>query len=91
MRRVADPVEEQHAVEVVELVLEGAGRQPEPDLVVLRAVAVEPAHADADVAVDLAAQVRDRQAALVDRRGLVVERLDHRVDDHGQRDGGLYG
>ena len=27
-----------------------------------------------------------RQAALVDRRGLVVERLDHRVDDHGQRD-----
>ena len=56
--RVADAVEEQHAVEVVELVLEGAGRQAEADLVVLGAVAVEAADPDADVAVDLAAQVR---------------------------------
>ena len=56
--RVAHAVEEEHAVEVVELVLEGPGGQARADLVVLGAVAVEPAHADAHVAVDLAAQVR---------------------------------
>ena len=44
------PVEEQHAVEVVELVLEGAGGEPALDLVVRHAVAVEVAHADVDVA-----------------------------------------
>ena len=49
-------------------------------------VAVEVADPDVDVALDLAAQVRDREAALVDRDQLVVERLDHRVDEHRQRD-----
>ena len=39
--RVGDPVEEEDAVEVVDLVLEGAGGQPALDLVVLDAVAVE--------------------------------------------------
>ena len=43
--RVADPVEEQDAVEVVELVLERAGGEAAPDLVVLDPVAVEVAHA----------------------------------------------
>src|SRR5918995_6081540 len=87
--RVAYPVEEQHPVEVVELVLEGAGGQALARLLALGAVAVEPSHADAHVALDLAAQVRDRQAALVDRRRLLAERLDHRVDGHGERHGRL--
>ena len=73
------------AVEVVELVLEGPGRQPAPDLIVLGSIAVEIAQPDVHVARHLAAQVRHRQATLVDLRDLLVERLDHRVHDHGQR------
>ena len=67
------------------------GGEPALDLVVRDPVAVEVADADVDVAVELAAQVRDREAALVDRDELVVERLDHRVDDDGQRDRRLVG
>ena len=85
-RGVDDPVEEQPPVEVVALVLERAGGEAPLDLVVLVAVAVEVADAHVDVAEDVAAQVGHRQAALVDLDELVVERLDHRVDDDGQRD-----
>ena len=46
---LGDPVEEEHAVEVVALVLEGARRQPPAHLVVGDAVAVELAHADVHV------------------------------------------
>ena len=71
---------------MVALVLERAGGQAPLDLVVGAAVAVEPPHADVHVAHDVAAEVGHRQATLVDLDQLVVERLDHRVDDDGQRD-----
>jgi hypothetical protein len=86
---IRHPVHEQDAVEVVELVLEGAGGQAAAHLLVLDAVAVEVAHAHVHVPRHLAPQVRHRQAALVDLLDVVVERLDHRVHDHGQRDGRL--
>ena len=50
------------------------------------AVAIEVADADVDMAIELATQVGDREAALVEGHHLVAERLDHRVDEHGQRD-----
>ena len=58
---------------MVDLVLERAGRQPAPDLVVLDAVAVEVAHPHVDVPLDVPAQVGHRQAALVDLDRLVVD------------------
>ena len=48
--RGSAPVDEEHPVEVVHLVLEGAGGEPALDLDVLVAVAVEIADADVDVA-----------------------------------------
>ena len=65
--------------------------RPALDLLVGRALAVEVADVDVDVAPDVAPQVGDGEAALVDLDQLVVQRLDHRVDDHGQRDAGLVG
>ena len=61
---------------MVDLVLEGPGGEAALDLGALDPVAVEVADADVDVAGQLAAQVRHREAALVDRRQLVVERLE---------------
>ena len=55
--------------------LERSRGEPAVDLVVGDAVAVEVAHADVHVAEHVAAQVRHRQAALVDLHQLVVERL----------------
>jgi hypothetical protein len=69
--------EVEDAVEVVDLVLEGAGGQSAADVFVLVPVLVEIAHADGDVAVDRAAQVRDRQTALADLHRLVVDGLDY--------------
>ena len=63
-RRVGDTVEEQAPVEVVALVLERAGGEAALDLVVGDAVAVEVTDPDGHVAVDRAAQVGHRQAAL---------------------------
>ena len=79
-------VDEEDAVEVVDLVLERAGGQAALHLLVLAAVAVEVADADVDLARHVAAQVGHREAALVDLDHLVVERLDHRVDHHRERD-----
>ena len=71
--------------------LEGAGGEAPLDLVVGRAVPVEPPHPHVDVAVDRAPQVGHGQAALVDLDQLVVDGLDDRVDHDGQRDAGLVG
>src|SRR5215218_9372377 len=87
--RIEHAVNEQRAVEVVHLVLEGPRSQAPPDLLLLASLAVEVAHADTEMTRYLAAQVWHRQATLVDVRDLVVERLDHRVDHHGERDRGL--
>jgi len=75
---------------VVALVLPGGGGEAPNHLVVLGTVTVEVAHPHVDVAPHLAPQ-RHRQTALVDDDLLVVQRLDHRVDRHGQRDAGLVG
>src|SRR5688572_9068892 len=83
---VGDPVDEQLAVEVIDLVLEGAGGQPLHDPVDRLAVAVDRAQPDRDVAGDQPAQVGHAQAALVVVEGLVADRLEHRVDQHGERD-----
>ena len=79
-------IDDQSAVEVVDLMLEGAGRQSAFDLVVLDSFAVQVADADIDVTRHLGAQVGQREAALVDQGDLLAERLDYRVDDHRQRD-----
>ena len=61
-------VDDQHAVEVVDLVLEGPGGEALPAPRALLALAVEIAHPDREMALDIAAQVRDREAALVDQQ-----------------------
>src|SRR5829696_6040907 len=88
---IADPIHEQDPVEVVELVLERPGGEPAPHLVVLVAVAVEVTQPDAYVTRHLAAEVRDGEAALVDLHDLLVEWLNDRVHDHGERHRRLVG
>ena len=86
MRRVGDPIEEQHAVEVVALVLERAGGEPAPDLVVGVAVRVEVPHADVHVAVTEPRRLgTDRQPSLISTSSSSIG-FDDRVDHHGQRD-----
>ena len=84
-RGVAHAVEEQHPVEVVDLVLERPGGQPAAQLVVLDALAVEVADPHRLVARHRPAQVGHRQAALVDLDRRLADRLEHGVDDHRQR------
>src|SRR5204863_2791272 len=62
--RVGDAVEEQHAVEMVHLVLERARAQSLEGLLALVPVAVEVAHADSREPVELAAQAGHREAPL---------------------------
>src|SRR5690606_30975475 len=88
---VGDAIEEDLAVEVVDLVLEGARREaadlPLPGV----ALAVERAHADLGVTAHDAAEVRHAEASLVVVEGLLAERLDPRVDQNRQRNVRLVG
>jgi len=90
-RRVGDAVNEDVAVEVVALVLVRPGGQPLRLDVDFGTVPVPRLHAHVDVALDAAAQVGDRQAALLVVELLVGQRRDHRVDEDGERDRRLVG
>src|SRR4051812_8886849 len=68
--RVVHAVEEQHAVQVVDLVLERAGSQPRDAAPLRPAGAVLVFDLDLGVTGDYTAQVRHRQAAFVDGQQL---------------------
>ena len=75
-------VDEQHAFEMVHLVLEADRQQAVELLLVGLAMLVEPAGADAVGALDLGILVGDRQAALGVGHFLVRVREDLGVDEH---------
>src|SRR4029077_11908041 len=77
------------AVEVIHLMLEGAGRQPALHLLLLLALAVQVVEPDREVAWEAAAQVGHRETALVDLDRLVADRLQRGIDHHRKWDGRL--
>ena len=81
----ARAVEHQHAVEVVDLVLEHARLEPRRLDRQRRAVLVAAADAQVHVALDVDADAGDAQAALLARLGLLAVPLDARVDERGDR------
>src|SRR4051794_7137022 len=89
--RIADAVQEQDPIQMVDLVLEGSRTEPLEGVLAGLAVAVEVAHPHRGEAVELAAEAGYREAALDDRQRPGPERLDHRVDHDGQRDRRLVG
>src|SRR5579863_10271760 len=78
------PVDEQHPVEMIDLVLEGTCRKPLRDDLVPHAISIEKLHEDLGVPVDVAPQSRHGQTPLVYQELLIRQRLDLRVDDHCQ-------
>ena len=87
--RVRHAIDEQLAVEVVDLVLERARGEPLHLAIDLVPVAVPRADAHVHDALHLAAEVRDREAPLVVHERVVGEELDLRVHEDGEGDVGL--
>src|SRR5690606_1224778 len=83
--RIADAIDEELAVEVVALVLEGPSREPLDLEVEVVAVPVPGSHANVRVAQHLAPQIRNAEAALVIDELLVADELEHRVHEDGER------
>ena len=75
-------VDEENALEMVHLMLEAGGEQAVQPLLVLLAVAIEPACGDHCGALDLGILVGDRQTAFVIDRMLLGLRDDLRVDEY---------
>ena len=90
-RRVVHAVEEEHAVEMVTLVLIGAGCDPADDPVDRLALSVLRLYPDLGVSPDLSAKVRHRQATFVVLEALLTHRCEHRVDQDRQGDVWLVG
>ena len=80
-----DPVGEEDPVEVVELMLDGAGAEPSEPLRVLVALGVELTHVDLGEARQDAAKVGDAEGSLVGPVDLVGQRRHDRIDEHTAR------
>src|ERR1700730_1384900 len=87
-REVAHPVEVDLALEMVGLVLDDAREKLLRDHVDPGAVAVVRLEPDRGLPWNHAAHVRHREASLPAVLQLIGDRRHHRIDEHGQRDGG---
>ena len=84
-RWIGHAVDKDLAEQVIDLVLIGAGLQAMHHLVDRVAVAVPRLNADVHAALHEAAQVRDREAALVVVELFIGHRRQHRVHEHRER------
>src|SRR5690606_22142739 len=73
---IGDPIDEEDAAQVVDLVLKGRRGETVDDAVDAGPMTIERADPQAHEALDEAAQVRHRQAALVALEALVADRLE---------------